>query len=273
MKPAKNPRQLLLPRRALLKTVGTAVALAPLVSLLGCGGSTGAGTSDSTDGTWEGASGTWATGGTASMSGNYADPFTEGLGSTCALYKASTLGPCHALTVERMDLSEGQAGLPVRLAFLVVNASCQPMPGATVELWHANPSGLYSGSDAANMCTNGNAAARAARYFRGIQTADANGRVDFNTCFPGWYSSRSVHIHFTVRVGGTEYLTSQLFFDDALNNEIIASQPLYGTRGAKDTANANDKVIKESSLSNHLFQAKQLEDGALLAWKTLVVHA
>lgn len=265
----------MLPRRALLKTVGTAVALAPLVNLLGCGGSTGddsTGT-DGTDGSWTGASGTWATGGTASMSGNYADPFTEGLGSTCSLYKASTLGPCHALTVERMDISEGQSGLPVRLAFLVVNPSCQPVPGATVELWHANPSGLYSGSDAANMCTNGDAAARAARYFRGIQAADANGRVDFNTCFPGWYSSRSVHIHFTVRVGGSEYITSQLFFDDSLNDEIIASQPLYSTRGAKDTTNANDKVIKESSLTNCFFQAKQMDDGALLAWKTLVVHA
>jgi protocatechuate 3,4-dioxygenase beta subunit len=264
LKHPKNPEQLLVSRRVLLKGVGTAMALAPLAHLLaGCGG----------DGSNDGTSGPWATGGTAAMSGNYADPFTEGLGSTCTLYKASTLGPCHALTVDRMDISEAQSGLPVRLAFLIVNPSCQPVPGATVEVWHTSPAGLYSGSDASNMCTNGNAAARAARYFRGIQTADANGRVDFNTCFPGWYSSRTIHIHFTVRVGGTEYLTSQLFFEDALNNDIISTQPLYNTRGAKDTSNTSDRVISESGLSHHFFETKRMEDGALLAWKALVVNA
>jgi protocatechuate 3,4-dioxygenase beta subunit len=267
--------RLLLPRRTLLKGIGTVLSLAPVVNLLGCsddGGTSGSdgGTSGSDGGT---SSGTWATGGTAAMTGNYSDPFASGIGSTCTLYKSSTLGPCHAATVERKDISEAQAGLPVRLAFLVVNASCQPMPGATVELWHANPAGLYSGSDASNMCTNGNSAARAARWFRGIQTADANGRVDFDTCFPGWYSSRSVHIHFIVRVGGTEYLTSQLFFDDALNNEIISTQVVYSSRGAKDTTNASDKVINESSLVDPFFQTQKMDDGALLAWKALVVHS
>lgn len=264
MRHPKNPERLVLPRRVLLKGVGTALALAPFTHLLGCGG---------TDGTGGGTSGPWATGGTASMSGSYPDPFTAGLGSTCSLYKASTLGPCHALTVERMDISEGQPGLPVRLAFLVVDPSCQPVPGATVELWHTNPGGFYSGSDAITMCTGGNAAARAARYFRGIQTADADGRVDFNTCFPGWYSGRTIHIHFTVRVGGTEYLTSQLFFDDALNNEILTSHSAYSGRGTKDTSNASDGVLRQSGLTDAYFQTQRMDDGALLAWKTLVVHA
>lgn len=255
------------------------LALAPAVKLLGCStdgsGNDTPGTDGGTTGTDGGTTGngSWATGGTASMSGNYPDPFTAGIGSTCILYKASTLGPCHAATVDRMDISEAQPGLPVRLAFLVVNASCQPVPGATVEVWHTNPSGLYSGSDASNMCTNGDSAARAARWFRGIRTADANGRVDFNTCFPGWYSSRTIHIHFTVRVGGTEYLTSQLFFDDALNDEIIATQPLYSARGAKDTTNANDNVLRQSGLSDFTFQTQKMEDGALLAWKALVISA
>jgi protocatechuate 3,4-dioxygenase beta subunit len=256
--------QLLLPRRALLKGVGTMLALAPAVKLLGCSGGD--------DGEIAG-DGTWATGGTASMSGNYADPFTAGIGTACTIYKASTLGPCHAATVDRMDISEAQAGLPVRLAFLVVNPSCQPVPGATVELWHTNPTGLYSGSDASNMCTTGDSAARASRWFRGIQTADANGRVDFNTCFPGWYSSRTIHIHFTVRAGGTEYLTSQLFFDDALNNDIISTHPSYSTRGAKDTTNANDNVLRQSGLSDFTFQTQKMDDGALLAWKALVINA
>jgi protocatechuate 3,4-dioxygenase beta subunit len=105
----------------------------------------------------------------------------------------------------------------------------------------------------------------------GIRTADANGRVDFDTCYPGWYRGRTIHIHFTVRVGGTEYLTSQLFFDDALNNEILTTHPVYKSKGAKDTANAADNVITQSAITDYYFQTEQQSDGALLAWKALVV--
>jgi protocatechuate 3,4-dioxygenase beta subunit len=260
----KKTEGLWLPRRMVIQGVGAAMALAPLSQVLACGkGPDEEGRGD----------GNWATGGTAAMSGTYPDPFTAGLGSACTLYKASTKGPCHALTAERKDISEAQPGLPVRLAFLIVNPSCEPVPGATLELWHTNPGGLYSGSDAINMCTNGNAAARASRWFRGIQTADAKGRVDFDTCFPGWYGGRTIHIHFTVRVGGTEYLTSQLYFDDKLNDEILETQPVYKGRGAKDTTNASDGVLRQTGPSGFLFETKKMDDGALLAWKAIVVHA
>lgn len=267
-------------RRQLLRGIGgmgAGILLSPLVHLFGCStdtatGTDAQGTTDAGAGSdaGTGSSTQWATGGTAVMSGSYADPFTVGLGSVCTLYKASTLGPCHALTVERKDISEGGLGLPVRVSLLLVSSTCQPLSGATIEVWHCNPNGLYSGSDASNMCTNNDSAARAGRWFRGIQTADSSGRVDFNTCFPGWYSSRTIHIHFTVRYNGKEF-TSQLFFDDSLNNEIIATQPLYKTRGAKDTTNLADKVINESALVGYTFQTQRQSDGALLAWKTLAV--
>jgi protocatechuate 3,4-dioxygenase beta subunit len=215
----------------------------------------------------------WATGGTAAMKGIYPDPFATGLGSTCSLYKASTLGPCHALTVDRKDVSEGQNGLPLRLALLILDSKCQPVPGATVEIWHTSVGGLYSGSDAISMCTSGDAKAKASRWFRGLQTADKNGRVDFDSCYPGWYGGRAVHIHFTVRANGKEYLTSQLFFDDALNTEIFTRHPVYKSRGDADTTNTTDGVIKQSRLTNHIVQTKRQEDGALLAWKALVISA
>lgn len=256
--------------------------MGPVVHLLGCGATTQDLSSDT--GTDSGAGGDsapsetdavvsgFATGGTAAMKGGYADPFAAGIGSACAVYKAATLGPCHATTVDRQDISEAQLGLPTRLALLVVDPSCNPVPGATVEVWHCSPTGLYSGADAADMCTNKDAAARAARWFRGIRTADAQGRVDFDTCFPGWYSSRTVHIHFTVRVAGTEYVTSQLFFDDTLNDEIIGTQPIYKARGKKDTTNVSDKVVTESALVDYTMKTALQPDGALLASKALVVH-
>ena len=43
----------------------------------------------------------WASGGTASMSGNYAEPDWDALGSTCTIVCAMTLGPCYAQTLER----------------------------------------------------------------------------------------------------------------------------------------------------------------------------
>lgn len=215
--------------------------------------------------------GGWATGGTAAMKGCYPDPFAGGTGPTCTLYTASALGPCHALTVDRKDVSEGQNGLPVRLAFLILDSQCQPIPGATIEIWHTAPNGLYSGSDAANVCTFEDPEATAARWFRGIQTADEKGRVDFDSCYPGWYSSRAVHIHFTVRANGKEYLTSQLFFKDALNTEIFTTHPVYKSRGDTTSKTDTDSIVKK--LNDPILQTAKQFDGALLAWKALIVSA
>ena len=178
-------------RRGLLRGIGLSLAAVPLGKLLiACGGSESDGVTGDTDaGTTD--PGVWATGGTAAMTAvaSYPDPFAAGLGAVCNLTCESTLGPCYATTLERRDISEGHDGLPVRLAFLVVDETCKPIPGATVDIWHAAPEGLYSGEDASDFCTSGDAVARAARWFRGVQTTDANGRADFDTCF----STVSVH--------------------------------------------------------------------------------
>jgi protocatechuate 3,4-dioxygenase beta subunit len=274
-------------RRKILSTFGVALAAAPLAHLYGCSsgesttstGTSGAGGGSGTTGTGTASASTggasaWATGGTKAMTGTYADPFTTALGSTCELYCASTLGPCYASTLERKDISEGHDGLPVRLAFLVVDDACKPVVGATVDIWHCAPEGLYSGEDASDFCTSGDATARAARWFRGVQTTDAKGRVDFDTCFPGWYSSRSIHIHFTIKINGVEYITSQLFFEDTLDDEIVGTQALYATRGKRDTLNTTDNVIGgETDLSKYTFQTARQADGAMLAWKTLVLRS
>lgn len=281
-----------LSRRKILRAAGLLAATVPLRHLLACASETGSTAGDGTDGgtgtgtgATDGSTATdavasadvpWATGGTASMTdaASYPDPFANGLGSTCELYCQATLGPCYAETVERKDITEGEPGLPTRLVFLLVDESCKPIPGATLDIWHCGPDGLYSGSDASDFCTTGDARARAARWYRGVQTSDANGRVEFDTCFPGWYSSRTIHIHFTVRLNGNEYVTSQIVFDDALDDEIVANQPLYSTRGARDTKNTTDNVVGgESDMSKYTFQTARMTDGAMLAWKALVIRS
>lgn len=61
--------------------------------------------------------------------------------------------------------------------------------GAAVYIWHCDAQGLYSMySDAIVNET----------YLRGIQVADAQGRVTFTTIVPGCYRGRWTHIHFEV---------------------------------------------------------------------------
>lgn len=217
------------------------------------------------------AAGDWATGGTASMSGTYDDPFTSAA-ADCALTCAMTLGPCYGETMERQDISEGVDGLPVRLALRIVDDNCAPVAGAVVDIWHAAPNGLYSGRDTDEMCTNGNAAALAGRWFRGYGTTDTNGRVDFDTCFPGWYTSRAIHIHFQVRKT-KEYATAQLFFTQKLINEVFTTEPIYEARGVPDVPNASDKVLADNDPAMYTLDTAQLPDGAMMAFKTIVIRA
>ncbi|MET0406082.1 MAG: protocatechuate 3,4-dioxygenase [Cystobacter sp.] len=217
----------------------------------------------------------WATGGTAAMTGAsaYPNPFTSDVGMECKLTCEQVIGPCHGDTRVRKDISEGHTGLPVRLAFRVLDETCKPVPGASVELWHAGPEGTYSGEDQHPICNADDEKARAAHWFRGVQTTNDEGRVDFNTCFPGWYPTRTVHIHFTIKVAGTESVTSQLYFDDSLNDDILGTQPLYNTRGVRDTRNADDTAAAPDKQGDFILQTRKMPDGALLAWKTFIVRS
>jgi protocatechuate 3,4-dioxygenase beta subunit len=238
------------------------------------GSTTVSGTSGSTtqavaSSTGTGTVGGWASGGTAAMTDkeSYPDPFTDPLGNACALTPAQTLGPCYAETIDREDISEGNPGLPVRLAFLVVDTDCNPIPNATVDVWHNNIEGLYSGEDAIAMCTLNDPEAEAGRWFRGVQTGGADGKVFFDTCFPGWYAGRAIHIHYTVRVGNQEYLTSQLYFPQSLVDEIFATHVDYVAYGAPDTPNGSDGIYVPSAELDWA----QMTDGAMLASKVLIV--
>ncbi|NUP13259.1 MAG: protocatechuate 3,4-dioxygenase [Polyangiaceae bacterium] len=247
------------------------------------GGSGGAGAAGSPGTGGEGGaaqSGDWATGGTQVMDGkDYGNPFEDGVGPTCNVYASSTEGPCHAPSPTRKDVSEGYPGLPMRLELLIVDADCNPVPNAEVEIWHCDTLGVYSGDIDGNnddFCTGGDEEAAAASWYRGIQTAGSDGRVTFDTNFPGWYGGRATHIHFRVTVGNTQYMVSQLFFDEDLKVEIYNSQPNYEpTSGQGYQPNAGDNVIQESGLevSEVVCSTAKQSDGAMLAWKAITINA
>jgi protocatechuate 3,4-dioxygenase beta subunit len=219
----------------------------------------------------------WASGGTASMTAQdcYPDPFAGGVAS-CALYCSTTAGPCTADTIERQDVSEGLLGLPVRLALKLVTADgCAPVEGAFVEIWHTQRTGVYSGETPMPMfCSGGDPEAPSQLYMRGSQTTDADGRVDFDTCYPGWYPGRAIHIHFRVILKGEQLLTSQLFFDDALNDEIFASHPDYVEFGPPNTTNQTDGILgDEGDASPYILDTARMPDGAMLASKVIAIRS
>jgi protocatechuate 3,4-dioxygenase beta subunit len=215
----------------------------------------------------------WASGGTKAMAAEYPDPFADGGATICTLTKAMILGPCYADTLAREDISEGSAGIPLRLSFLVVRAEdCSPVADATVDVWHVNVGGFYSTFATGTTCNPGQEDSSNEKFCRGVQTTNVEGRVNFSSVVPGWYAGRAVHIHFTVRVSGEEYLTSQLFFEDSLLDEI-EQQVDYEPRGTRDTRNTQDAILPGDEGSSFVLDFAKRSDGALHAWKVLALRS
>lgn len=144
----------------------------------------------------------------------------------------------------RVEPSDGSVkeGIPLRITYLVssiTDAGCVPLPGAQVDVWHCDADGVYSGVQDAGFNTTD------LKFLRGYQITDEDGKAEFITIYPGWYSGRATHIHFKIRVdldsGDTYEFTSQFFFDDELTDEVY-TQPPYAAKGARDTRNANDNI-------------------------------
>ena len=142
-----------------------------------------------------------------------------------------------------LDGSDPQPGIPLALT-MVIGSGGAPLPGVAVYAWHCSRDGHYSvysggmnGGDYSDTT-----------WFRGVQVADANGAVTFNTIFPGRYQGRAVHIHFEVYEDDTFsnlLLTSQVGFDDAESDAIYATDPNYASSLSNPTYNADDNVFND----------------------------
>lgn len=160
----------------------------------------------------------------------------EAEGAGCLLQREVTEGPYYLdLDLVRRNIKGDRKGTPLTLNFRVVNArTCRPIKNASVEIWHADASGTYSG-------VQGNSA----RFLRGIQRSDANGNVRFETIFPGWYRGRTPHIHMKVFVHGDEIHTGQVFFQPG-TMKAVYSQGVYASRGREDTPNSADSIYRQA---------------------------
>lgn len=220
---------------------GRRQALAALgaLGLLGCG----AGESDSTSTT----SGGGSTGGGGSGGGG-------GTTGSCALIPQETQGPYPLLTILsnaamlRQDITEGRAGVPLKLALRLVNvnAACAPIANTAVYVWHCDKDGVYSGYSQPGVNAVGQT------FCRGIQVTDANGEVAFQTIYPGWYTGRITHIHFQVYLANnlavTATATSQIAFPQDVTAAVYGST-LYAARGQNTSVSgfAADNVFSDGT--------------------------
>jgi protocatechuate 3,4-dioxygenase beta subunit len=90
-----------------------------------------------------------------------------------------------------------------------------------VHLWQCDANGRYSDVGGWSESTAGQ------KFLRGFQTTDAAGTATFTTIYPGWYEGRAVHVHFKIRTPASgarsKEFTSQLYFDDALSDRVLAN--------------------------------------------------
>lgn len=147
----------------------------------------------------------------------------------------------------RSDPSDGsiRPGAPLQLTFRVsslAGASCTPLAGAMVDIWHCDHAGVYSDATDPSFSTVGR------KFLRGYQLADANGVAGFTTIYPGWYPGRAVHIHFKIRsaaaAGRSAEFTSQLFFDEALTDRVFTRAPYSEKGGAGRRRNEDDGIFR-----------------------------
>ncbi|MEV5961413.1 intradiol ring-cleavage dioxygenase [Kribbella sp. NPDC051952] len=135
------------------------------------------------------------------------------------------------------------SGVPLTVELTVLKADNDtPLEGAAVYLWHCDAQGRYS------LYSDG---ATDENYLRGVQAADATGKVTFTTIYPAAYQGRWPHIHFEVYAGldeataaGKITRTSQLALPENASNAVYATDGYDGSaENLRRTSLEDDNVF------------------------------
>lgn len=172
--------------------------------------------------------------------------------ASCVLIPSETEGPFpldlttnNSATYFRQDIREGKAGVTTYVRMKVLGLSnCLPMPNVRVNIWHCDKDGIYSGYYN-NMNTGSTPATASATWLRGYQMTDADGEVNFTTIFPGWYTSRIMHIHFQIYVSSIYKAVSQMTIDPATKNALYSANASVYTKGTDPQALSSDNIFSD----------------------------
>ena len=138
---------------------------------------------------------------------------------------ANILGPFYKPQAPRMtNLARPEDhGLGLTVSGAVFDTSGRSLPGAVIEVWHADPSGQYDNQGF---------------HYRAQLTTLDGGKYTFQTNMPGHYPDRvAQHIHYKVSAPGHQALITQLYF---------ATDPAF--EGDPDKNFAKDPILKSREL-------------------------
>lgn len=177
---------------------------------------------------------------------------------TCILVRESITGPYYVeQDLVRRDIREGRPGRDLSLALRVHDVTAcargggpAAVPDALVEIWQCDSGGVYSRFEAMSLASGARPPEEAAvlgNSLRGAQISNAGGIVRFTTIYPGWYPGRAVHIHLKVRLDTRTLLTTQLYFDDAITDEVL-SERAYAGRVGRRVRNDDDNFFDPTGL-------------------------
>ncbi len=143
-------------------------------------------------------------------------------------------------------------GVPLTVELTILDADKDtPLAGAAVYLWHCDAEGRYS------LYSDG---VTDENYLRGVQAADANGKVTFTSIFPAAYMGRWPHIHFEVYSSLTEATaagqisaTSQLAFPEDVCTTVYATDGYDGSaQNMQQTSLEDDNVFGDDDAVHQL---------------------
>jgi protocatechuate 3,4-dioxygenase beta subunit len=172
----------------------------------------------------------------------------------CTMINAGEIGPYFVDgQLERSDVRTDSAtgvaitGVPLTLKLTYNEVGCDnPLVGARVDIWSANPQGVYSDEQSENTVGDDS--------LRGYQLTDSTGSVTFKTIYPGWYAGRTTHIHARIRTYSGSTVTSdfltQYFFDATSQSAILTAYA------------AEDSTAFQARDTDRVYQAEVAEGGA-----------
>ncbi|MGX6999242.1 intradiol ring-cleavage dioxygenase [Caballeronia sp. KNU42] len=217
----------------------------------------------------------------------------------CQLSAEQEVGPYYIEgELLRSGIAEGRAGIPLLLNIALVDARrCSPLANAIVDVWHCDALGIYSGFTKQSMLPPGpppgapnfgpppgagdrhggplppppSRPGDRLTFLRGVQRADAQGNVVFQTIFPGFYPGRTNHIHFKVRVAGNsggaslsgEHVShvGQIFFPEKLTVELMQKRP-YRNHRIERTALSDDAVFLDQQGATSIARVQAIGQSA-----------
>lgn len=237
-----------------------------VLTLTGCGGggsdSSGTTTTSTTAATTTATTATTTTAATTSTS-------TSTNAASCSVVPEETAGPYPAdgssasnatynvlalSGIVRSDIRSNigstvqVAGMPLTLTVTLTNtnASCAPLAGYAIYLWHCTREGTYSVYTTQSVVDN---------HLRGVQATDSNGSVVFTTVVPGCYAGRMPHMHLEIyrsvaaaTTASNKIKTTQLAFPtETLRTVYTTSGYSQSTSNLNAISFATDNVFSDGT--------------------------